>query len=344
MKWEGKRESRNVEDRRGQGGGFRFPFPRGGGGGPQFPGSGGRFPIPGGGRGGGGIGIIGILIILGLILLFGGDPRILLPGGTPESGGQAQREAPYDRDAFRLPGPRQPGEASGGQGRTGGGFPAEGGQMATDREKSFVSVVLAKTEDVWTRQFAGFGRQYVPPKLVLFDGATQSSCGMGVAQMGPFYCPLDQKVYLDLSFYRDLEKRFGAPGDFARAYVIAHEVGHHVQTLLGISEKVARARSRMSQVEGNNLQVRMELQADCFAGVWAHQAERLEQTLEPGDIEEALGAASAIGDDRIQRQTQGRVTPDSFTHGSSRQRVTWFKRGFETGDIQSCDTFAAQQL
>ncbi|MGD9867537.1 MAG: neutral zinc metallopeptidase, partial [Hyphomicrobiales bacterium] len=213
-----------------------------------------------------------------------------------------------------------------------------------DEMKQFISVVLADTEDVWTDIFKRFGERYPEPKLVLFSGATRSACGTGLAQMGPFYCPLDQKVYVDLSFYKELKERFRAPGDFAQAYVIAHEVGHHVQTLLGISEKVQNAKQRMNERQANALQVRMELQADCFAGVWANHAQRTKQILEDGDIEEALNAASKIGDDNIQRQTQGRVVPDAFTHGSSEQRVRWFKRGFQSGDIQSCDTFNASSL
>jgi predicted metalloprotease len=203
----------------------------------------------------------------------------------------------------------------------------------------FVAVVLADTEDTWHALFNKFGKTYREPKLVLFSGAVQSACGFAQAAMGPFYCPADQKVYIDLSFYQDLKNRHGAPGDFAQAYVIAHEIGHHVQTLLGISEKVHSARASVSQTEGNQLSVMQELQADCFAGVWAHHADRARQVLEEGDIEEALNAASAIGDDRLQRETRGYVTPDSFTHGSSKQRVYWFKRGLETGDIRDCNTF-----
>ena len=203
----------------------------------------------------------------------------------------------------------------------------------------FVSVVLADTEETWNALFRQLGRQYEEPRLVLFTGMTQSSCGLGQAAMGPFYCPADKQVYIDLSFYRDMRDRFRAPGDFAQAYVIAHEVGHHVQNLLGISGQVQRLRQTVSRTEGNALSVRLELQADCLAGVWAHEANRLRSVLEQGDVEEGLNAASAIGDDRLQRQTQGRVSPDSFTHGSSAQRVHWFKRGLGSGDIESCDTF-----
>jgi predicted metalloprotease len=218
-------------------------------------------------------------------------------------------------------------------------------QSAAEQELvDFVSVVLADTEETWHGLFRQMGGTYQEPNLVLFRGAVKSACGLGQAAMGPFYCPGDQKVYIDLSFYDDLKNRFKAPGDFAQAYVIAHEVGHHVQTLLGISEKVQSAKRGLSKVEGNNLSVRQELQADCFAGIWAHHAERSRQLLESGDIEEGLTAASAIGDDRLQKQSQGYVSPDSFTHGSSTQRVKWFKVGFRDGNIKTCDTFAAKNL
>jgi predicted metalloprotease len=213
-----------------------------------------------------------------------------------------------------------------------------------DQMAEFVSVVLADTEDTWQELFRRMGRAYREPTLVLFEEAVQSACGFASAAVGPFYCPRDQKVYVDLSFYSDLRNRFGAPGDFAQAYVLAHEVGHHVQTLLGISEKVMALRSRVSEVEGNRLSVMQELQADCFAGIWAHHAQKARQILEEGDIEEALGAASAIGDDRLQRQTHGYVAPDSFTHGSSAQRVRWFRRGLETGDVNMCNTFSSERL
>jgi predicted metalloprotease len=205
-------------------------------------------------------------------------------------------------------------------------------------------VVLGSTEDVWDDLLSRYGRRYSDPTLVLFTGATRSACGTGLAAMGPFYCPLDQKVYIDLDFYKELKSRFSAPGDFAQAYVIAHEIGHHVQTLLGITEQVEALKSRMGQSQANALQVRMELQADCFAGVWANRADETRNIVEPGDIDEALNAASAIGDDRIQRQTTGYVVPDAFTHGSSAQRVRWFKRGFESGKLESCDTFNADEL
>jgi predicted metalloprotease len=213
------------------------------------------------------------------------------------------------------------------------------GAAATDEGADFVSVVLADTEDTWSVLFAQAGSRYEAPRLVLFSQIVQSACGTAQAAMGPFYCPRDQTVYIDLSFYRELRDRFGAPGDFAQAYVIAHEVGHHVQTLLGTSEQVRAAQQRAGEAEANALSVRLELQADCYAGVWAHHAHRARQVLEAGDVEEGLGAAAAIGDDRLQRQSQGQVVPESFTHGSSRQRVEWFSRGLETGSLEACDTF-----
>jgi len=222
----------------------------------------------------------------------------------------------------------------------------EPGQQAgiNDDQRQFVAVVLAETEDVWHDAFQKMGRTYQPPTLVLFSEAVESACGMAGSATGPFYCPSDRKVYLDLSFFEDLQTRFGASGDFAEAYVIAHEVGHHVQTLLGIMEKGNELMSRASPSERNKLTVRMELQADCFAGVWARQADESRQILESGDIEEALNAASAVGDDRIQQRTQGRVVPDAFTHGSAAQRVRWFKVGFESGNPQACDTFNTDRL
>ena len=215
---------------------------------------------------------------------------------------------------------------------------------ADDQMAKFVSKVLASTEDTWNEVFRASGKQYVEPKLVLFSGMTPTACGTGQAAMGPFYCPGDQKVYIDLSFYRDLKDRFKAPGEFAQAYVIAHEVGHHVQNQLGIAEQVHRAQQRASRAEANALSVRMELQADCLAGVWGKRTDTMKGILEPGDLEAALNAASAIGDDRLQQQAQGRIVPESFTHGSSDQRVRWFKRGFETGDINQCNTFQAARL
>ena len=219
-----------------------------------------------------------------------------------------------------------------------------GRPAANDDQRNFVSVVLAETEDVWSEAFRKMGRTYQPPKLVLFSRAVESACGVAGSAVGPFYCPPDHRVYLDLGFFEDLRTRFGASGDFAQAYVIAHEVGHHVQSLLGISQKVSELQGRVNPSERNKLSVRMELQADCFAGVWAHQADKSRQILEAGDIEEGLNAASAIGDDRIQRKTQGHVVPDAFTHGSSAQRVRWFKIGLDRGNLQACDTFNADRL
>lgn len=330
MRWRGERESENVEDRRDEGGGgFGFPFPGGGM----------RFPSGGSGRGGGGIGILGILIILGLMFFFGVDPSVILQGG----GGPGGESNLPD---IRLPQPQPD--------ATNTNFPVPGDvqgppvqhpkSTSADDLKQFVGVVLADTEDVWRDIFARYGERYSDPKLVLFTGGIRSGCGTGLAQMGPFYCPNDEKVYIDLGFYEDLKNRFRAPGDFAQAYVIAHEIGHHVQKLLGIADQVEAARQRMGEREGNAILVRMELQADCFAGIWANHAEESKDVIEPGDIEEALNAASAIGDDRIQKQTQGYVVPDAFTHGSSAQRVRWFKRGYESGKLDACDTFNADQL
>ena len=328
MRWRGRRQSDNVEDRRGKGGGFGFPFPRRGGV---------RLPSSGGGGRSGGIGIVGLVIVVGLMLFFGVDPGVLLQQGGPApdgSSGFPDIRLPQSRsDRTGLPSP----------GRQ--GAPVQRPRSASqDDLKQFVSVVLADTEDVWRGIFDQHGETYADPKLVLFSGSVRSGCGTGLAAMGPFYCPLDQKVYIDLSFYQELRNRFRAPGDFAQAYVIAHEVGHHVQKLFGIADKVEAARRRMSKRESNAVQVRMELQADCFAGVWANRAQESKDIIEPGDIKEALGAASAIGDDRIQKQTQGYVVPDSFTHGSSEQRVRWFTRGYESGRLQDCDSFNARQL
>jgi uncharacterized protein len=254
---------------------------------------------------GGGLGAIVITVVA---LLLGVDPdAVTMTGGAP-----AGEVAPGSADQFR----------------------------GVDEEADMISVVLADTEDTWHALFAERGSAYREPELVLFEDVVQSACGMAQSAVGPFYCPLDQQVYLDLSFFRELSERFGAPGEFARAYVVAHEVGHHVQTLLGISDDVRAAQSQASQTESNAIQVRMELQADCLAGVWAHHAQRERQVLEPGDIEDALRAASAIGDDRLQRETQGRVVPESFTHGTSAQRTQWFTNGFESGNPDRCDTFA----
>jgi predicted metalloprotease len=321
------RESRNVEDRRAEGGrgGFGFPFPGGERGGMQIP-------IPMGGRGG--FSLTTLLIIGAIMLLFGVNPLDILRGGP---GGGMPQMPPMPRS-----------EPGAGQERSTEhipGLPGAGNRVGNNDEmKRFVSRVLADTEDVWSRVFQSFGRQYQEPKLVLFSGAFPTACGTGQAAMGPFYCPLDRKVYIDLSFYELLKQRFDAPGDFAQAYVIAHEVGHHVQTLLGIAEQVQRAKSRAGEREANQIQVRMELQADCLAGVWASLNNQLKNRLQPGDVEEGLRAAQAIGDDMIQRQTTGRVVPDAFTHGSSAQRVRWFKRGLDSAQIQQCDTFNATDL
>ena len=256
----------------------------------------------------------GALIVLLVAMLFGVDPRALLEQIPVDQTGMSTQQAPQGRSA-------------------------EENELA-----EFVSVVLATTEDVWHQQFGEMGRTYEEPTLVLFTDQVQSACGMAGAAVGPFYCPGDRQVYIDLGFYDLLRRRLGAPGDFAQAYVIAHEVGHHVQNLLGISDQVHEARGRVSEQDYNALSVRLELQADFLAGLWAHHAQRMERILEPGDIEEALGAASAIGDDRLQMQAEGRVVPDAFTHGTSEQRVRWFRRGFETGDIREGDTFAATRL
>ena len=216
-----------------------------------------------------------------------------------------------------------------------------GGPPANDPQSEFIRVVLGDTETTFNQVFSERGANYEEPTLVLFSGATQSACGVGQAEMGPFYCPADRKVYLDLTFFQELDQRFGAPGDFAQAYVVAHEVGHHIQTLTGLSQRVSAARQQGGEAEANALSVRQELQADCYAGVWGNYASQ-KGLLDPGDVEEGLRAAAAIGDDRLQRQTQGRVSPESFTHGSSEQRVSWLKRGLESGRLESCDTFATR--
>ena len=260
-------------------------------------------------------GSIGILLLALVGMYFGIDPSIILNMG----------------ESVQV---SQPGQS---------GAPVE--QTEEDRQLAeFVSVVLADTEDVWKEQFRAAGQTYAEPNLVLFSGAVQSACGFAEAAMGPFYCPGDGKVYIDLSFYRELKRNMNAPGDFAQAYVIAHEVGHHVQNLLGLSRQMEAMRRQVSKTEYNRLSVKMELQADCFAGLWAHHAHRARQVVEPGDIDEALNAASQIGDDRLQKQQRGYVTPDSFTHGSSAQRVNWFQRGYQTGRFDSCDTFNAASL
>jgi predicted metalloprotease len=278
--------------------------------------SGGGFGGGGIRLGGGGIGLGTIAIALVAGWLLGVNPLTLLSmlaGGDPMSSTPTQQA------------------------------PAQRGPI-DDEMGRFVSVVLADTEDVWKQVFADNGGRYREPVLVLFRGATQTACGVGQAAMGPFYCPADQKVYIDLGFYETMKNRLGAPGDFAQAYVIAHEVGHHVQNLMGISEQVRSAQARMSQADANELSVRVELQADCFSGVWANHAHEARRILEQGDIEEAMNAAAQIGDDALQKRQQGYVVPDSFTHGTSKQRVTWFRRGLESGDFRQCDTFNARTL
>jgi predicted metalloprotease len=290
MKWEGNRESDNVEDRRSGGGG-------------------------GGLLGGRSIGIGTIVIALVGGWIFGINPMTILSllsgGGNPTS--QVQQG----------PAQRPP---------------------ADDRMASFVSTVLADTEDVWKVVFTQGGSTYQEPRLVLFRGATATACGQGQAAMGPFYCPADQKVYIDLGFYETLQKKLGAPGDFAQAYVIAHEVGHHVQNQLGITGKMEQMRGRVSKTEYNAMSVRLELQADCFAGLWAHHAQRARAILEQGDVEEAMNAAAKIGDDALQSGRGGAIVPESFTHGSSAQRARWFNNGLQQGNVKACDTFSARNL
>jgi predicted metalloprotease len=257
---------------------------------------------------------IGALLLVLVALYFGVDPSVVVNTGIQPSGSTTPTAE------------------------------SRAGSPEEDRLAEFVSVVLADTEDTWHTLFRQMGQSYQEPSLVLFSGAVESACGFAQAAVGPFYCPRDQKVYIDLSFFEDLKNRFRAPGDFAQAYVIAHEIGHHVQNLLGIADKVDSLRSRVGENEGNRLTVMLELQADCLAGVWAFHADRSRRILEQGDIEEALNAASAIGDDRLQRRSRGYVTPDSFTHGSSAQRVAWFRQGIETGDIGQCNTFTAERF
>jgi len=308
-------QSNNIEDRRGDGGGF------GGGG---F--GGGGFPIPMGGGGGGlfkgGFGLMAFVVIA---MIMGADPGAILSDIAGGGGTSSSMPAPPSSSASRTPGTQAP---------------------AGDAEAQFVSRVLKSTEDVWQDIFRDMGRQYRDPKLVLFRDATRTECGVGQAAMGPFYCPADQRVYLDLGFFDEMARRFRVPGQFPQAYVIAHEVGHHVQNQLGISAKVQQMRQSMSKRDGNALSVRTELQADCFAGVWANRADKQRggKMIDDKDVEQALAAASAIGDDALQKQSQGRVVPDSFTHGTSAQRARWFRKGLETGDPRQCDTFRAQQL
>jgi predicted metalloprotease len=289
MKWEGNRESSNVEDARdaGGGGGFRL--------------------------GGGSLGLGSVVIALVAGWIFGINPLTIL--GLMSGGGTTQTQ--------QAPAHAPP---------------------ANDQMAKFVSVVLGDTEDVWRAQFKQMGTNYREPKLRLFRGSTPTACGTGQSAMGPFYCPQDEKVYIDLRFYEVMKSKLGAPGDFAQAYVIAHEVGHHVQKLMGITDKVESMRGRSSEAQQNALSVRLELQADCFAGIWGHDAQAARQVLEQGDVEEALNAATQIGDDTLQRRTQGTIVPESFTHGTSAQRVAWFKRGLQSGSVAQCNTFEARQL
>ncbi len=287
MRLDDERESSNVEDRRGEGGGFSI----------------------GGGRGIG----IGTIVVALVAMYFGVDPSVVLNMGQG-----VQQNAPQT-EAKAIP--------------------------ADDPMAKFVAKVLASTEDTWGKIFAESGQQYQTPKLVLFSGQIGTACGSGQATMGPFYCPNDAKVYIDLDFYQEMKNRFHAPGDFAQAYVIAHEVGHHVQNLLGISEKVQKARQNArSEAQSNQYSVRLELQADCFAGVWANHADGENRILEAGDVEEAMTAAAAIGDDALQKQAQGYAVPDSFTHGTSEQRKHWFNQGLNTGSLKQCDTFKSGSL
>jgi predicted metalloprotease len=260
---------------------------------------------------------LGLLVLLLLALFFGFDPSVLMQGEAPP--------APVPQERIPVPQPDR------------GGRPTS--TPGDDPMRDFVSAILGDTEDTWRGLFRQMNRTYQEPTLVLFSDAVESACGFAQAAVGPFYCPLDQKLYLDMSFFRDLRDRFGAPGDFAQAYVIAHEIGHHVQTQLGITEQVMSMRQRMSPTDANALSVLQELQADCFAGVWARNAHESRQILERGDVEEGLNAAAQIGDDRMQRRSRGYVSPESFTHGSAAQRVHWFKRGLSTGDPRQCDTF-----
>lgn len=292
MKWEGNRESSNVEDRRDGGG------------------------LPGRMVGGRGIGIGTIVVALLGGWIFGINPITIL--NLLSGGGGMEQVQVQQAPAQRPP--------------------------ADDRMAKFVSTVLADTEDVWKEVFRQGGKAYQEPRLVLFRGSTPTACGTGQSAMGPFYCPGDQKVYIDLVFYETLKNQLGAPGDFAQAYVIAHEVGHHVQNLLGITARMEETRQRVSQVQYNALSVRLELQADCLAGVWAHHAQKARQILEKGDIEEAMNAAARIGDDALQRAGGGQVVPDSFTHGTSAQRQRWFQTGIQSGSVKSCDTFSARSV
>jgi predicted metalloprotease len=302
MKWRGRERSSNIEDRRGQSGGL------GGLGGPSLGRSGGiRIPSGGGSRGGIG-GVIGIIVVLGIIWALTGQNPLEMLGGSSDA------------------------QTSGASSRQ---IPTEGQDELVD----FVGVVVKETEDLWTEVFTNSGETYPKPPVVLFTGQTNSGCGVADARTGPFYCPVDSKVYIDLSFYDELRRKFGAPGDFAQAYVLAHEVGHHVQNLTGVLPEFNRRRQSMSQEQANAYSVRVELQADCYAGVWANYAGQ-QNLLESGDIEEALNAAEQIGDDTLQKRMQGYAVPKTFNHGTSAQRQTWFERGYKSGNPNDCDTFS----
>lgn len=300
MKWDGQRESSQIEDRRGSGGGGR---------------AGGGIRV-GGGRGVG-LGTIAIALVAGWI--FGINPGTIIGvlGGLEGAAPGATQQAPAPGATRSAP---------------------------QDEQARFVSTVLASTEEVWAETFQASGRDYRKPVLVLYRGSTRSACGTGQAAMGPFYCPGDEKVYLDLGFFETMRRQLGAPGDFAQAYVVAHEVGHHVQHLLGITDRVDALRGRQSEAQANAMSVRLELQADCFAGVWAGRSQQAKNWLEQGDLEEAMNAASQIGDDTLQQNAGGAVRPESFTHGSSAQRMRWFQRGFQSGQVSQCDTFQARSL
>ncbi|MQB21660.1 flagellar biosynthesis protein FlgM [Agrobacterium tumefaciens] len=297
MQWRGRRQSDNIEDRRGMSTGGM--------------GGGGGFRLPTGGRGGG-IGIGGLVVILLISWALGINPLTLLSGGDTysDSGSQQQQT-----------GTRPRGQSS-------------------DETTAFVRTILAETEDTWGKIFQASGETYQKPTLVLFSGQVRSACGNATSASGPFYCPVDRKVYLDTDFFRELSQRFGASGDFAQAYVIAHEVGHHVQNLTGVLPEFNQRRQSMSESQANALSVKVELQADCYAGIWGKSTQQ-KGILEAGDLEEALNAAHQIGDDTLQKKTQGYVVPDSFNHGTSAQRVEWFRRGFESGRVEDCDTFSA---
>jgi uncharacterized protein len=327
MRLDNEKPSDNVDDRRGQGGGGGFRFPGGGGGRVNFP--------VGGGRGGGfSISTIVMLAIayFALKFIFGVDLLDMMNGGGMQAPSGQQTEYQLPQGQTDVTESQVPGSGTG------------TANVDSDAGRDFVARVLGSTERTWDGIFQKMGKTYQKPQLVMFSGFVQSACGAAQSAMGPFYCPRDNKIYIDLSFYQDMKNKLGAPGDFAQAYVIAHEVGHHIQNQFGIAEKVQAARMRSSEEEGNLLQVRMELQADCFSGIWAQEANARANILEEGDIEEGLNAAAAIGDDRLQKRSQGYVVPESFTHGSSAQRVSWFKRGMSAKSLQDCDTFATDQL